>query len=195
MALGTVLRYSLQSMVSSAGSRTTTRILCQVSSLHLNPISGLASLLFLLILSCCLSKGVTPTSSRTRTPASVNATPANINIAGMLDMLTSSLKTTVISSYGSSYKCILKHTCPLALRLDSSCQRSPAKHDVPDVQRHSGGYRAGPESQHNAGPMGLQSVWLQWWQQCRRWWQQQRLSRTRPAPICLFILLNQNGAR
>lgn len=27
-------------------------------------------------------KGVTPTSSRTRTPASVNATPANINIAG-----------------------------------------------------------------------------------------------------------------
>lgn len=100
--------------------------------------------------------GVTPSnSSRTRTPASLNATPANINIAGASssapdsDFLFLPLVNDVVSP------------CVSTCRLDAGGQRAASQHDLPDVQRHQRGHGSKPERQHHPGAVGFQSVRLQ----------------------------------
>lgn len=88
MASATVHRYFLQWTDYSVGLRTITKSLCQVRS-YTYCSECILTTVEIYIMSYYLTnissplKGITPSnSSRTRTPASLNATPANINIAG-----------------------------------------------------------------------------------------------------------------
>ena len=112
--------------------------------------------------------GITPSSSsRTRTPASINATPANINLAGQCRpfLVGIGMRT---PSPGSA----LSNVMGLSCRPDPCSERSTAEHDLPDVQCHRCRDRPGAEPKCHPCAVGIQSVRL--WRQWRR---QQRVPR------------------
>lgn len=112
--------------------------------------------------------GITPSSSsRTRTPASINATPANINLAGQCRPFL--VGTGTQAPFPDS---ALSNVMGLSCRPDPCGECSTAEHDVPDVQRHRRCDRPGAESKCHPCAVGIQSVRL--WRQ-RRW--QQRVPR------------------
>lgn len=153
-------------MVYSVGLRTITKSLFQVLELYycfLNWILRKCKYLGLLSNSLSPVEGITPSnSSRTRTPASLNATPANINIAGEF-------------STGAILHCQLQFSMCLYFlmhsffaRLDTSCQRPPTQYDLSDVQCHRRSHGPGAEPQHHSCTVGLQPVRLQWQHRRRR---------------------------
>lgn len=100
--------------------------------------------------------GITPSSSsRTRTPASINATPANINLAGQCRPFLVGIGMKAPSP-GST----LSNMMGLPCRPDPCSERSTAEHDFPDVQCHRCRDRTGTEPKCHPGSVGIQSVRL-----------------------------------
>lgn len=128
--------------------------------------------------------GITPSnSSRTRTPASLNATPANINIAGESHSLPHTHTNLHFQHEWSCSTCYDSLLYAFLPRLDARCQRPPTQHDLSDVQCHRCSHRPGPEPKHHPCTVELQPVRLRW-----------QLRRRRREFLCLSCICHTSAA-